>query len=128
MSGKPYTEEFKISAVKQRKKRSASSAFQTQAQHLRGREVVNGCGRVCLADLALALCGFKYGAVKGKRSDPCRFSDFSTHPRPEYGGSTAAASMYRITIATWHQHGGRMGLTEFSRHAARGSGLPFSIG
>jgi muramidase (phage lysozyme) len=57
---------------------------------------------------------FKYGAVKGKRNDPWRFSDFSTHPGPGFGGVTTAAGMYQITIATWHQHGGRMGLSDFS--------------
>lgn len=57
---------------------------------------------------------FKYGAVKGKRNDPWRFSDFSTHPGPGYGGSTTAAGMYQITIATWRNHGGKMGLTDFS--------------
>jgi muramidase (phage lysozyme) len=57
---------------------------------------------------------FKYGAIKGKRNDPWRFSDFSTHPGPGFGGSTTAAGMYQITIATWRQHGGRMALTDFS--------------
>jgi muramidase (phage lysozyme) len=57
---------------------------------------------------------FKYGAIKGKRNDPWRFSDFSTHPGPGFGGSTTAAGMYQITIATWRQHGGKMGLTDFS--------------
>jgi muramidase (phage lysozyme) len=57
---------------------------------------------------------FKYGAVKGKRNDPWRFSDFSTHPGPGFGGSTTAAGMYQITIATWRDHGGKMGLTDFT--------------
>jgi muramidase (phage lysozyme) len=57
---------------------------------------------------------FKYGAVKGKRNDPWRFSDFSTHPGPGFGGSTTAAGMYQITIATWRQHAGKMGLTDFT--------------
>ena len=57
---------------------------------------------------------FKYGAVKGKRNDPWRFSDFSTHPGPGYGGETTAAGMYQINIATWRQHGGNMGLSDFS--------------
>jgi muramidase (phage lysozyme) len=57
---------------------------------------------------------FKYGAIKGKRNDPWRFSDFSTHPGPGFGGSTTAAGMYQITIATWRQHGGKMGLPDFS--------------
>jgi muramidase (phage lysozyme) len=57
---------------------------------------------------------FKYGAVKGKRNDPWRFSDFSTHPGPGFGGVTTAAGMYQITTATWRQHGSRMGLSDFS--------------
>jgi muramidase (phage lysozyme) len=56
---------------------------------------------------------FKYGAFKGKRNDPWRFTDFSTHPGPGFQGSTAAG-MYQITIATWRNHGGKMGLTDFS--------------
>lgn len=57
---------------------------------------------------------FKYGAVKGKRNDPWRFSDFSTHPGPGWGGRLTAAGMYQITVDTWRQHGGAMGLTDFS--------------
>lgn len=57
---------------------------------------------------------FKYGAVKGKRNDPWRFTDMSTHPGPGYGGKTTAAGMYQITIDTWRDHGGKMGLTDFS--------------
>lgn len=57
---------------------------------------------------------FKYGAVKGKRNDRWRFTDYSTHPGPGFGGSTTAAGMYQITIATWRNHGGKMGLTDFS--------------
>jgi muramidase (phage lysozyme) len=57
---------------------------------------------------------FKYGAVKGKRNDPWRFSDYSTHPGPGIGGRTTAAGMYQITTATWREHGGKMGLSDFS--------------
>jgi muramidase (phage lysozyme) len=57
---------------------------------------------------------FKYGAVKGKRKDPWRFSDYSTHPGPGYGGRTTASGMYQITMDTWRNHGGKMGLTDFS--------------
>lgn len=57
---------------------------------------------------------FKYGAVKGKRNDPWRFTGFSTHPGPGFGGKTTAAGMYQITVDTWRQHGGRMGLSDFS--------------
>jgi muramidase (phage lysozyme) len=58
---------------------------------------------------------FKYGAVKGKRMDPWRFTDYSTHPGPGYGGATTAAGMYQINKATWQDHGERrMGLTDFT--------------
>lgn len=57
---------------------------------------------------------FKYGAFKGKRNDPWRFSDFSTHPGPGADGKTTASGMYQITIDTWREHGGKMGLTDFS--------------
>lgn len=57
---------------------------------------------------------FKYGAVKGKRNDPWRFTDTATHPGAGYGGKTTAAGMYQITVDTWHQHGGAMGLTDFT--------------
>ena len=57
---------------------------------------------------------FKYGAVKGKRNDPWRFTDTSTHPGPGFGGKTTAAGMYQITIDTWRDHGGKMGLTDFT--------------
>jgi muramidase (phage lysozyme) len=57
---------------------------------------------------------FKYGAIKGKKNDPWRFSDFSTHPGPGYHGSTAAG-MYQITKETWRDHGVKaMGLTDFT--------------
>lgn len=56
---------------------------------------------------------FKYGAIKGKKNDPWRFTDFSTHPGPGCHGSTAAG-MYQITKETWRDHGVRaMGLTDF---------------
>jgi muramidase (phage lysozyme) len=57
---------------------------------------------------------FKYGAVKGKRNDPWRFTDFSTHPGAGFGGRLTAAGMYQITVDTWREHGGKMGLTDFS--------------
>ncbi len=57
---------------------------------------------------------FKYGAVKGKRNDPWRFTNTATHPGAGAGGSTTAAGMYQITIDTWRQHGGKMGLTDFT--------------
>ncbi len=58
---------------------------------------------------------FKYGAVKGKKNDPWRFTDFSTHPGVGYGGKTTASGMYQITIDTWKDHGiNAMGLSDFS--------------
>lgn len=57
---------------------------------------------------------FKYGAVKGKRADPWRFTDYSSHPGSGYDGVTTAAGMYQINKATWQDHGERrMGLTDF---------------
>lgn len=58
---------------------------------------------------------FKYGAVKGKKNDPWRFTDFSKHPGPGSGGKTTASGMYQITMDTWKDHGTtRMGLTDFT--------------
>ena len=58
---------------------------------------------------------FKYGAIKGKKNDPWRFTDFSTHPGAGYGGSTTASGMYQITKDTWKDHGtNAMVLTDFS--------------
>lgn len=60
---------------------------------------------------------FKYGAIKGLKNDPWRFSDYSTHPGAGKGGKTTAAGMYQITIDTWKDHAVRaMGLTDFSPH------------
>jgi len=58
---------------------------------------------------------FKFGAVKGKRNDPWRFTDTSTHPGAGCGGKSTAAGMYQVTIDTWRDHGGKkMGLTDFT--------------
>jgi muramidase (phage lysozyme) len=57
---------------------------------------------------------FKYGAVTGKKNDPWRFTDTSTHPGAGFGGRTTAAGMYQITVDTWRQFGGKMGLTDFT--------------
>jgi muramidase (phage lysozyme) len=58
---------------------------------------------------------FKYGAVKEKRNDPWRFTDYSTHPGPGCGGVTTASGMYQINKVTWQDHGERrMGLTDFT--------------
>jgi muramidase (phage lysozyme) len=70
-----------------------------------------------LKAIALAEGGgydFKYGAVKGEKNDPWRFTDTSTHPGAGFGGSTTAAGMYQITVDTWRQFGGKMGLTDFT--------------
>lgn len=56
---------------------------------------------------------FMYGAIKGKKKDPWRFTDFSTHPGPGCHGSTASG-MYQVTKETWRDHGVKaMGLTDF---------------
>lgn len=58
---------------------------------------------------------FKFGAVKGRKNDPWRFTDFSTHPGPGKGGVTTAAGLYQITKPTWNDHGENgMGLTDFT--------------
>lgn len=58
---------------------------------------------------------FKYGTVKGKKNDPWRFTDYSTHPGPGPDGVTTASGMYQINKLTWRDHGGRrMGLTDFT--------------
>ncbi|QJE03592.1 glycoside hydrolase family 104 protein [Massilia forsythiae] len=58
---------------------------------------------------------FKYGAIKGKRNDPWRFSDYATHPGPGRDGVTTAAGMYQINKLTWQDHGEKgMGLTDFT--------------
>jgi muramidase (phage lysozyme) len=59
---------------------------------------------------------FKSGAFKGKKNDPWRFTDFSTHPGVG-AHKSSASGMYQITIATWRDHGTTsMGLTDFSPH------------
>jgi len=57
---------------------------------------------------------FRYGAVHGRRNDPWRFTDYSTHPGPGRGGRTTAAGMYQITRPPWREMGAKMGLTDFS--------------
>lgn len=57
---------------------------------------------------------FKYGAIKEKRNDPWRFTDYSTHPGPGFGGKTTAAGMYQENIDTWREMGGNMGLSDFT--------------
>lgn len=57
---------------------------------------------------------FRYGAVRGRRNDPWRFTDFSTHPGPGRGGSVTAAGMYQETRPTWREMSAKMGLADFS--------------
>jgi muramidase (phage lysozyme) len=56
----------------------------------------------------------KFGRVKGRKNDPWRFSDFSTHPGVGKGGSITAAGMYQINESTWREAGGNIGLHDFS--------------
>jgi muramidase (phage lysozyme) len=70
-----------------------------------------------LKAIALAEGGgydFRYGAVQGRRDDPWRFSDYSTHPGVGRGGKVTAAGMYQITRPTWREMSARMGLSDFS--------------
>lgn len=70
-----------------------------------------------LKAIALAEGGgydFRYGAVRGRRNDPWRFSDYATHPGAGRGGKVTAAGMYQITRPTWREMSARMGLTDFS--------------
>ena len=57
---------------------------------------------------------FKFGATKGRKNDPWRFTDFSTHPGPGCDGKTTAAGRYQIKKKTWKAHASGMGLTDFS--------------
>ena len=55
----------------------------------------------------------KFGGVKGKKNDPYRFEDFSTHPG-EGAKKQTAAGMYQINRMTWNEMGGqKMGITDF---------------
>lgn len=70
-----------------------------------------------LKAIALAEGGgydFKFGSVKGKKNDPWRFSDYSTHPGAGRGGTITAAGMYQINRETWKEMGEKMGLSDFS--------------
>ncbi|MYM41040.1 paar repeat-containing protein [Pseudoduganella sp. CY13W] len=57
---------------------------------------------------------FMFGAIKGKKNDPWRFTNYSTHPGPGFGGKTTAAGMYQENIETWREMGGQMGLNDFT--------------
>lgn len=58
---------------------------------------------------------YKHGAVKGKRNDPWRFSDFSTHPGAGEDGVTTAAGLYQISLEVWRDNGAKMGLADFTQ-------------
>lgn len=57
---------------------------------------------------------FLDGAIRGRRNDPWRFTDFSTHPGPGHDGRSTAAGLYRITREAWQEVGARMDLSDFS--------------
>ncbi|WP_434707399.1 hypothetical protein J3P75_15980 [Pseudomonas sp. R1-1] len=59
---------------------------------------------------------YGYGWAKGFQTGKWTFTDESTHPGAGFGGSTTASGLYQITIATWREYGGKMGLTDFSPH------------
>lgn len=68
-----------------------------------------------IADAEGGEYNFLFGAIKGRRNDRWRFSDFSTHPGPGADGVTTAAGMYQINKRTWGDHGTRrMGLMDFT--------------
>lgn len=55
----------------------------------------------------------KFGGIKGKKKDPYRFDDYSTHPGAGFKGMTAAG-MYQITRDTWREMGSqKMGIKDF---------------
>lgn len=56
---------------------------------------------------------FKYGAVKGKKNDPWRFTDTSTHPGAGFGGRTPLPACTKSQSTHWRRFGGKMGLTDF---------------
>ncbi|MGX0890939.1 muramidase (phage lysozyme) [Pseudomonas sp. ADAK2 TE3594] len=57
---------------------------------------------------------YGYGWAPGFQSGKWTFTDESTHPGAGYGGKTTASGMYQITIATWREYAGKMGLTDFT--------------
>jgi muramidase (phage lysozyme) len=57
---------------------------------------------------------YGYGWAPGFQSGKWTFTDESTHPGAGYGGKTTASGMYQITIATWSEYAGKMGLTDFT--------------
>ncbi|WP_229477077.1 paar repeat-containing protein [Massilia rubra] len=56
---------------------------------------------------------FLDGAIRGRRNDPWRFTDFSTHPGAGHNGICTAAGLYRITREVWQEVGARMDLSDF---------------
>ena len=94
-------------------KRNKEQRFAEMREHLKNPNI-----QAFLKAVANAEGGgydFKYGAVKGKKNDRWRFTDYSTHPGPGNGGVTTASGMYQINKITWQDHGERrMGLTDFT--------------
>ena len=93
----------------------------TQSRHREANEaaLVNKNVKAFLAAIAWAEGGdydFMFGAVKGKRDDPWRFKDFSTHPGFGYKGKSSASGRYQIVKGTWKEKGRLMGLEDFSPH------------
>lgn len=98
---------------------ASTSTSARAATRLRENRALLGLPNVqaFLKAIALAEGGgydFKYGAVHGRRNDPWRFTDFSTHPGAGRGGRTTAAGMYQETRPTWLEMSARMGLDDFS--------------
>ena len=71
-----------------------------------------------LADTEGADYDFKYGAVRGRRNDHWRITDFSLPPGLGSDGHTTASGRYQITIDTYRDVGvTAMGLTDFTHHS-----------
>jgi len=94
-------------------KRNKDQRLQDMREHLRNANVQ--AFLKAIADAEGGGYDFKYGAVKGRKNDPWRFTDYSTHPGPGSGGVTTASGMYQVNKITWQDHGERrMGLTDFT--------------
>lgn len=58
---------------------------------------------------------FKYGAVKGRKNDKWRITDYSLPPQKGSDGRTTSSGRYQINLSNWTENGkGKMGLVEFS--------------
>ena len=86
--------------------------LETNAAHLANANVA--AFLKAIAEAEGGVYDSKYGALKGRRDDPWRFTDISTHPGPGIDGKTTAAGMYQITRPTWEHHDGKLGLDDFS--------------